>query len=116
MAASTDSAAMSEEAPAEPAPEAEAEAAPEAEAEAEAAPEGEAEAEAAPEDAAPEPILKDSKARDRDGTRLQGLQDTVGALEWRAQHHHQAPEHERGTEPGNRERHHPPAMVRMVSG
>ena len=52
---------MSEEAPAEPAPEAEAEAAPEAEAEAEAAPEGEAEAEAAPEDAAPEPILKDSE-------------------------------------------------------
>ena len=37
MAAPTDSAAMSEEAPAEPAPEAEAEAAPEAEAEAEAA-------------------------------------------------------------------------------
>ena len=52
---------MSEEAPAEPAPEAEAEAAPEAEAEAEAAPEGEAEAEAEPEDAAPEPILKDSE-------------------------------------------------------
>ena len=118
---------MSEEAPAEPAPEAEAEAAPEAEAEAEAAPEGEAEAEAAPEDAAPEPILKDSEewtssagfghfGMDHHSTRLQGLQDTVGALEWRAQHHHQAPEHERGTEPGNRKRHHPPAMGRLVSG